>query len=172
MYNSTTQCPSTNTTPKAKWVISIWVNPWSMGCLCHWILMTWWTVPSIYEWITRKDPDCHHGAECFKETVGSFDQWTYSRVCVCVYTQVCFYADRWSCIYIEKKVIFLSYLENSVIKNRKITNGTDLCMQMNRKPSTACHPSRLMLNKCIHDHTPTDTPGPDLSAQLLGRKTH
>ena len=94
----------------------------------------------------------------------------------CVYTRACC-TDICVCVCegIENmQVSWLSccILRYTVIKNRRITNGTDLCMHMNRKPSAGCHPSRLMSNKCIHNHTRSDTRAPDLSAQLLGRKMH
>lgn len=91
--------------------------------------------------------------------------WVYTRA---------WCTDMCACVRENMQVSWLSccILRYTVIENRRITNGTDLCVHMNRKPLAGCHPSRLMSNKCIHNHTRSDTRAPDLSAQLLGRKMH
>lgn len=40
---------------------TIWVSLWSMGCLCHWILMRWWAIAAVCEWITWMNHCCRRG---------------------------------------------------------------------------------------------------------------
>lgn len=86
---------------------SIWVSLWSMRCLCHWILMRWWAIASVYEWIIYMNHCCHHGEYIKEKNSWRRRGFIIRSIWLCVSLCACFHG----CVYVRMFMCFVCVRE-------------------------------------------------------------